>query len=245
VRLSVVIPTLNEAGYLAAAVERVREGAVLAGPHEVIVSDCGSTDDTRERALALGALLVSGPPVSTSRASALNAGASRASGDVLLFLDADTLLPRGYDGDISRVLGDPGVVGGAFEFALRGRGAGLRLVEVLNRIRYRVRPRYFGDQGIFVRADVFKSMDGYADRRIMEASEFCGRLGRRGRLALIRKPALTSARRFQEGGVYRVLGRDIIIWLLDLAGFSVEGFAEAYRENNLRRGHGPFRESSP
>ena len=70
----------------------------------------------------------------------------------------------------------------------------------------------------------------------------CGRLGRRGSLALIRKPALTSPRRFTEGGVYRVLGRDILIWLLDLAGFSVEGFAEAYRENNLRRGRGLSRE---
>jgi glycosyltransferase involved in cell wall biosynthesis len=245
VRLSVIIPTLNEARYLGDTVERVRAAAVLGGPHEVIISDCGSTDDTRERALALGALLVSGRPFPTNRASTLNAGASRASGDVLLFLDADTLLPTGYDEAIRDSLTDPGVVGGAFEFALGGAGFSFRLIEVLNRIRYRVRPRYFGDQGIFVRADVFRGMNGYADRRIMEASEFCGRLGRRGRLALIRRPALTSPRRFTEGGVYRVLGRDIIIWLLDLAGFPVEGFAEAYREDNLRRGHGPFRRSSP
>jgi glycosyltransferase involved in cell wall biosynthesis len=62
VRLSVIIPTLNEARYLGDTVERVRAAAVLGGPHEVIISDCGSTDDTRERALALGALLVSDEP---------------------------------------------------------------------------------------------------------------------------------------------------------------------------------------
>jgi glycosyltransferase involved in cell wall biosynthesis len=244
-RLSVIIPALNEARYLPDTVARVREGAVLGGPHEVIVSDSGSTDGTQKKAIGLGALLVSDRAVPPGRAAALNAGASRASGDVLLFLDADTLLPMGYDEAIFQALDEPGVVGGAFEFALGGAGFPLRLIEFLNRVRYRVRPRYFGDQGIFVRADVFRLVNGYADRRIMEAPEFCGRLRRRGRLALIRKPALTSPRRFTAGGACRVLGRDVLIWLMDLAGFSVEGFAEAYREDNLRRGHALTRESPP
>ena len=234
--LSIIIPTFNEARYLPAVIRRVRDAARLKVSHEIIVSDCGSSDGTVERALSLGARVVEGSPPPECRAEALNKGAAAAGGDVLLFLDADTILPHGYDESIMCALYDQGTVGGAFEFAMDGDAFGLRVVELINRLRYRIWPRYYGDQGIFVRADVFHGVGGYPARRIMEASDFCVSLRKEGKLSLIRKYAVTSSRRFIEKGVYHVLARDIHIWWLDLIGLKTEHFADAYRDNNRQRG---------
>ena len=205
-------------------------------PHEIIVADCGSVDGTANLAARLGVRVVQDDPRPDSRAAALNAGAARATGDVLLFLDADSTVPRGYDRAIGRALRDAGVVGGAFEFALDPWAFGVRLVEIVNRIRYRLWPLYYGDQGIFVRAGVFRRVKGYPPRRILEASDFCRVLRREGRLVLLRHRLMTSSRRFLEGGVFRVLGQDVRIWWLDLVGRPTEPLAVAYQENNRRRG---------
>jgi glycosyltransferase involved in cell wall biosynthesis len=238
-RLSIIIPTLNEAGYLAAAVAHARRRAALGPPHEILVADCGSADGTADLAVRLGARLVRGHPAPASRGAACNRGAEAAAGDVLLFLDADTLPPRGYDRAVRRALRDERAVGGAFEFALDGPQLGLRLVEVINRVRYRLWPRYYGDQGVFARAAAFRRAGGYPERRLLEAAELCKRLGRLGRLVLVRKYMVTSARRFVEGGILRVLAHDCRIWGLDLLGRPTEQFGPAYQEDNRRRGVRP------
>jgi glycosyltransferase involved in cell wall biosynthesis len=234
--LTILIPTLNEARHLAAAVANARSHAVLGPPHEIIVADCGSLDGTADLAERLGTRVVQARPTFCSRAGALNGAAAQATGDAFLFLDADTLLPRGYDQAIQRALADRQVVGGAFEFALDGPQFGLRVVELVNRVRYRVLPYYYGDQAIFVRASVFRSVGGYPQRRLFEASEFCKRVRRRGQMVLVPKYVKTSGRRFVDGGIYRVLGHDGRLWLLDLLGRPTEAFGLAYQENNRRRG---------
>jgi hypothetical protein len=82
----------------------------------------------------------------------------------------------------------------------------------------------------------FRAVGGYPERLLLEASDLCRRLGRAGRLVLVRKPMTTSARRFVEGGIYRVLVHDARIWLLDLFGLATEQFGPAYQEDNRRRG---------
>jgi len=235
-RLSILIPTLNEAAYLPRAVARARHRAELGPPREILVADCDSLDGTADLATRLGTHLVRGQPAPSSRAEALNRAAAAATGDVLLALDADTLVPQGYDEAIRRTLRDPHAVGGAFEFALDGTHPGLRLVELVNRVRYRLWPLYYGDQGVFVRATVFQRVGGYPERRLLEASDFCKRVRRLGKLVLVRKCMRTSARRFVEGGVFRVLARDVRIWGLDLLGRPTEQFGPAYQEDNRRRG---------
>ncbi len=235
IRLSILIPTLNEARYLAEAVAQIRRRAVLGPPHEIIVADCGSPDGTAELAARLGANLVREQPNLSSRAAALNRAAAAATGDVFLCLDADTLVPWAYDRAILQALRDPHVMGGAFEFALDGPAFGLRVVELINRVRYRIWPLYYGDQGIFVRATVFRRVGGYPERRILEASDFCRRLGR-WHLALVRIYMTTSSRRFVEGGIFRVLGHDVRIWVLDLCRFPTEQYGPAYQQDNLCRG---------
>ncbi len=236
-QLSIIIPTLNEAAYLQAAVAQARCQAVLGPPHEIIVADCGSGDGTAELAGQLETILLQETPAPGSRAAALNRGAARATGDVLLFLDADTLLPRGYDQAIRHALLGPRVVGGAFEFALDGPNLGLRLVELINRVRYRIWPVYYGDQAIFVRASVFRQVGGYPEQRLLEASDFCKRVARLGHMVLLHKYVKTSARRFTEGGIYHVLAHDCWIWGLDMLGKNTERFGKAYQDNNRCRGH--------
>jgi glycosyltransferase involved in cell wall biosynthesis len=236
VKLSVIIPTLNEARYLAAAVRALRTRAVLGAPHEIIIADCGSADGSPELAARLGASVVEDNPRLDSRAAALNAGAAHATGDVMLFLDADTQAPRGYDRAIERALRDSYVVGGAFEFALDGTEIGLRIVELINRARYRIWPYFYGDQGIFVRASVFHQIGGYPRRRILEASDLCRKLNRKGKLVLNHKLMKTSPRRFLDGGTFRVLAHDVCIWMLDMMRLSTEKYGPAYQQENRRRG---------
>jgi rSAM/selenodomain-associated transferase 2 len=233
-RLGIIIPTLNEAQYLAGTVLRLFSAA-RAGPHQILVADCDSRDGTSDVANGLGVSVVS-VAQPHSRARALNTGASFADTDVLLFLDADTRVPTGYDVAIEKVLRHPDVVGGAFEFALDGPEIGLRLVEVINRIRYRLWPWYYGDQGIFVRSEVFRRLGGYPERRLLEASDFCRRLRYQGRVVLIPRPMKTSPRRFREGGIYRVFARDVWIWGLDWLGCATEHLGPRYQNNNVRRG---------
>ena len=234
-KLSIIIPTLNESQYLARTIDSVREHAILGEPYEIIVVDSGSNDGTTDIVRKLKVILVKEDSILTGRATILNRGASLAKGDVFLFLDADTTPPIGYDEEIRHTIFDMGAIGGAFEFALEGKGFGLRLVEIINRIRYRISHNYYGDQGIFVRTEVFRKIGGYPKKRILEASEFCNSLKSFGRLRLIRKAMKTSPRRFLKGGVYRVLLNDIKLWFLNLIGQHVDCYADDYWGENINR----------
>ncbi len=239
--LSVIIPTLNEANYLGPTLASLRisgAGCRWGVDAEVLVSDCGSLDGTVALAQSMGVEVVRETPPASNKAEALNLGARRARGEVYWFLDADTPAPLGFDGRIAEALADSRVVGGAFGFALEGPGWSLRLVEWLNRVRYRIWPRYFGDQGIFVRREAFWEVGGFPDR-LMEASHLCLNLRRRrGRLRLISEvPMVTSSRRFLKGGVLRTLARDAGLWARDMIGLSIEAEAARYRQENHRRGH--------
>lgn len=235
--ISVIVPTLNEAGTIATTLAQFPPSPDL----ERLVSDCASTDETIVRAAAAGATIVTPPlgaPPPDSRARALNLGAKHACGNTLLFLHADTQLPSDWREHIERHLQSPDVIGGAFEFKLDGPGFGLRIVEFINHIRYRLWPNYYGDQAIWVRADAFWAAGGFPDKRLMEDAAFCRHLrtvhpGKR--MVLIKRPALTSARRFREGGVWRVFGHDIRLWIRDELGRDNERFASAYQENNRQR----------
>lgn len=237
-KLSVIIPTLNESDYLAAAIQRAQDNAYFKVSLEFIVVDSGSMDGTQALAKSLGAVVINSSGNGLGKSNVLNAGAASASGDVYVFLDADTLLPGGYDLFIQRALNDPNVVGGAFGFSLDGKGFGLRIIELINRVRYRVRQRYYGDQAVFVRAEAFKRVGGYPEMLLLESAHLCKKLRGIGRLELVKRPVITSSRRFINGGVYRVLLSDIKIWLLDALGFSVDKFAYSYwNENNIRGGN--------
>ncbi len=219
--ISVIVPTLNEEEHIAGALD-----LPLSEEHEVIVADGGSTDRTVEVARALGAktLVVVG-----GRARQLNAAASKASGDILLFLHADTRLPAGFDDEVRRLAAVDGAVGGAFRFKVDERLAGVGLIERLTDLRSRRQGLPYGDQAIFVKAEVFRAMGGFRDMPIMEDYEFVRRLRRRGRIVISDLPVVTSARRWRKLGVLRTTLVNQVMIAGYHAGVSAKRLARWYR----------------
>ncbi len=195
-RLSVIIPTFNEERTIGHTLDRVRGGSAW----EVIVVDGRSTDRTREIARSHGATVVESPP---GRGRQLAVGASIATGDTLLFLHADTSLPSGFDDYIFRALDQPRVCAGAFRLLIDAEGRSFRLIERMVNFRSRARQMPYGDQAIFVRADVFHQAGGFPDLPIMEDYVLIRRLRRIGRIEIAPATVVTSARRWIKHGVWR------------------------------------------
>ncbi len=195
-RISVIIPALNEAAHLAATLDAALAGA----PHELMVVDGGSVDATCAIARAAGATVL---PSAPGRARQMNAGAARATGELLLFVHADTRLPLNWPEAVREILAQPGVVAGAFAFGLTERFPGSRLVEWAVNLRSRLRQNPYGDQAPFLRRDLFSKLGGFADLPVMEDYEMNRRLRRQGRILTARSVALTSGRRWKQLGVVR------------------------------------------
>jgi len=203
-RLTIVIPTMNEAEHLPATLAAVSaEDGV-----EVIVADGGSTDRTRSLATVYGARVVRSEP---GRAKQLNAGAADARADTILFLHADTILPHGYVEELRHALDTPGVSAGAFHLGIAGRGMKLRGVERVANWRSRRFQLPYGDQGLFVRREMFEASGGFPDLDIMEDYEWIRSMRRRGHVVLADAYVETSARRWHTVGTWRLMLRHQLV----------------------------------
>lgn len=234
-KLSVIIPTFNEAGNINKTIEALLTQAKQK-PFEIIVVDCGSVDNTLGKISYPEVITVSNPRLAGKKWRSLRFGASLAQGNALLFLDADTLVPENFDQAIEQCLMNPSVVGGAFEFSFDKFSFSLFCISLFNRIRYRFRKRFYGDQGIFVRKSAYLKAGGWPNKSLLEAAYFCKNLQQYGQLRLVRQPVITSSRRFTEGGVWRVFFHDCKIWGMDLLGMDVEKYGEAYWKKNRDNG---------
>ncbi len=220
--VSVIIPTLNEAEHLETTLKQVTADRSV----EVIVADGGCRDETLHIASAYGAMLVKSP---AGRARQMNAGAAVASGEVLLFLHADTLLPVGYRDLVLTAVCQPAVVGGAFGFRIRDAFPGRWLVEWTTRLRSRLLRAPYGDQALFVRRWVFEHLGGFPDLPLMEDYEFVRRLRRLGRITLLDAPVLTSGRRWSRLGFVRATLINKLVILGYRFGVPPERLAALYR----------------
>jgi rSAM/selenodomain-associated transferase 2 len=208
-RLSVVIPVLDEADTISAqlqALEPLRgRGA------EVIVVDGGSRDGTVGRAVGgADAVLVA----ERGRAVQMNTGADAARGDVILFLHADTRLPEGADELLQGALAGGKRVWGRFDVRIEGRGPLLPMVAGLINWRSRLTGIATGDQAIFVAREAFTTVGGYPDIPLMEDIVLSQQLKRLSSPACLRAKATTSGRRWEKHGVVRTIAT---MWWLRLA----------------------------
>jgi rSAM/selenodomain-associated transferase 2 len=221
--ISVIIPVLNEEKTIAATLH-----ALLAlRPHEIIVVDGGSRDRSREICRELGVQVFSSE---RGRARQMNDGAHRATGEVLLFLHADTKLPDSALQDIAAALGDARCLGGRFDVDLEGSHWMLKLVGALINYRSRATKVGTGDQAIFVRRAVFAQVGGYPDIPLMEDTALCRSLKRLGGIACLRSRVVTSARRWESDGVWRTIFRMWTLKFLYLAGVSPARLKQFYAD---------------
>ncbi len=195
VRLSVVIPALNEEHCIGEAVDSALSGK----PLEVIAVDGGSSDRTADLARTHGATVVTSPP---GRGVQLHRGALAASGDLLLFLHADCRLPRDYARHVQAILNGRKVVAGAFRLGIDAPHRSLRAIEKLVGLRSRFFRMPYGDQAIFMRSDIYHRVGGFPLTEAMEDFELMRSLRRVGRIRIARAVVVASGRRWTSRGIW-------------------------------------------
>ena len=229
-RVSVVIPTLDEAGRLPALVEILRREPELA---EIIVADGGSTDGTKELAARLRTKLVE---TGRGRGQQLHAGAALATGEILLFLHADSIFPVGGLRALCAALDrDPRVPGGNFRVIFDGNSRFARgLTMVYPWLRWFT--LYYGDSGIFVRRSVYGAIGGIKPIPLMEDYDFVRRLERAGATCRVEEPPLTtSSRKFAGRRASAIIWGWVVIHVLYWLGVSPQRLARFYYPRGRRK----------
>jgi hypothetical protein len=193
--ISVIIPTLNEAAFIGDAIAHARNDDA-----EIIVVDGGSTDDTANKASIAGARVSKSRK---GRALQQNQGAALAGADVLLFLHADTRLPKDYVNHVFDMFLDHETSLGAFRFKTDSDKPRMRMIEFLVNFRSRHLRRPYGDQALFIRKTAFERAGGFPKVPIAEDLLFVKKLSKKGSVGIAEAEAVTCARRWLRFGVVR------------------------------------------
>lgn len=213
VRLSVIIPALDEADAIAATLERLQP--LRTRGHEVIVVDGGSLDRTVERARSMADKVIGHAP---GRARQMAAGAREAGGEVLWFLHADTVAPVDADTVILQALSKGARQWGRFDVRLSGQAMAFRVIERMMNGRSRLTGIATGDQGLFMRRETYERVGGFAGLPLMEDIDLCRRLKQVvGRPVCPAGHLVTSSRRWESRGILRTV---LLMWRLRL-GFAL------------------------
>lgn len=212
--ISVIIPTLNEERTIAATLAHTAS----LGFAELIVVDGGSTDETpallesyRLKTQSSALSPVHWVTASPGRARQMNEGAKASHGEILLFLHADTQLPRDANTVINRALADRRMVGGRFDVRFDRPSMWGTIISKTMNWRSRLSGLATGDQALFVRRPIFEQMGGFADMPLMEDIEFSGRLKQAGATAALTATVTTSFRRWEQHGPLRTI---LLMWTL-------------------------------
>lgn len=221
--ISIIVPVLNEEK----AIENLLKGLnSLKGEKEIVVVDGGSSDSTVEIASNYGKVVRS----KKGRGVQMNEGAKIARGNVLWFVHSDSKVSQNALEAIKKAI-EEGYIGGGFSLYFYDYDTRfMRFVSVTSNWRAKYLKLFFGDQGIFVRRDIFDELRGYKEIELMEDWDFSRRLVKRGKMKLLDTKIGTSARRFKEGGQLRTLLLMHKIKLLYVLGVSPSKLNKMYRE---------------
>lgn len=223
--ISVIIPTYNEAEHIKATIQRLWEYDHANWIKEVIIADGGSIDNTVAIAKTEGVKVVVSPI--KGRAAQMNAGAAIAKENILYFLHADTIPPKGFTTYI-------------FEACQKGAGSGCFRLSFDDShwflkancwfTRFDVNAVRFGDQSLFVTKDVFQKSGGFReDLLMMEDQEVIHRIKKYGKFKVMNEAVITSARKYLDNGVYRMQFIFFCIWFLYYLGYSQEYLLQLHR----------------
>jgi len=224
--VSLVIPVLNEAENISQILQHVRE-VDADGPAEIIVVDGDPEGSTINAIRDEGVRTVAAVK---GRARQMNSGAGLATGDILLFLHADTHLPPNAFGLIRAAMNDTGFVGGAFDLGFATPRRIFKITESYVFLRTRLTKIPFGDQAIFIRRDFFDEIGGYRDLPLMEDVDLMQRIRKRGgRICIIPEKVRTSPRRYEQEGIMFATIRNAMLQLLYALGVPPERLVRWYK----------------
>ena len=199
--ISIIIPVLNEADPIGDLL------SCLPGSVETIVVDGGSTDSTVEIATSRADQVLTSE---IGRATQMNAGAAVACGEILLFLHADTSLPKNFVRDLQR-FSLSNEAWGRFDVRIDSRNFMFRIIETMMNLRSRMTGICTGDQAIFIKRSTFKHVGGFPPIALMEDIEISKQLKKVSRPFCVHEPAVTSARRWLDGGILQTI---LLMWRL-------------------------------
>lgn len=200
-KISVIMPVLNEAKKLRNTLNRL----YLSENEELIIVDGGSVDGTVSIAREFTDKVFT---AKKGRARVMNFGAQKARGDILLFLHADCTLPDNAFTVIREVLGNNNIAAGAFTLRIDSPKTGFRVIEIFSNLRAKLTSLIYGDQGMFLRKEIFSRIGGFADIPLMEDIEISRRLSKIGKIIFVKQPVTASSRRWLEEGIVYTTLRD-------------------------------------
>jgi rSAM/selenodomain-associated transferase 2 len=216
----VIVPTLNEEACIGKTLRQLRQ----LGSSQIIVVDGGSGDDTCEQACDADLLLHS----PRGRAVQMNLGAEHATGDVLLFLHADCSLEEGALEEAEQCLAGRGVAAGCFTMRVQAKGFWYRCIDRCATARVRLCGLIYGDQGLFIRRDLFDELGGFPHLGLMEDLYFSRQVCRLGRLVVASRRIWVSPRRWQRTGLAQQTLRNWALTVLAASGIAPDRLAKFY-----------------
>lgn len=198
-KISIILPVLNEETHIS----QILSAIPISDREELIVVDGGS----RDRTVSFAAEFTKNVFMTRrGRGHQMNFGAERAGGEILLFLHADCRLPDNAFRAIRQVLSNTEISAGAFDLVIDHPSIWFRIIEIGANFRSRMTSVPYGDQGVFMRKEVFLAVGGFPDIPLMEDIAMARELKKRGKISFIRSPIRTSPRRWlKEGPIYTTL----------------------------------------